>query len=64
MTLSVDAEKMGNECRFINHFKNIKDKPNCKLESSYINGKPVLLIVVINNINKNEEIVMDYLYDI
>ena len=64
MSLGINAEKMGNELRFINHYKNIKNNPNCKFEQSYISGKPILLIVVTDYINKNDEILIDYLYDI
>ena len=64
MSLGINDEKMGNEMRYINHYKNIKNKPNCKFEQSYINGKPILLIIVINEINKDNEILIDYLYDL
>tara|TARA_Y100000389_G_scaffold204574_1_gene258082 strand:+ start:9660 stop:10097 length:438 start_codon:yes stop_codon:yes gene_type:complete len=59
----IDAEKCGNECRFINHYKNIKEKPNCKYISTYINCKPVILIVVIDKMLIDDEILVDYCYD-
>ena len=64
MSLGINADIMGNECRFINHYKNIKNQPNCKFEPTYINGKPTLLIVIIDNINIHDEILIDYLYDL
>ena len=64
MSLGVNAEKIGNEMRYINHYKNIKNRPNCKFEQTYIQGKPAILIVIIDNIKKDEEILIDYQYDI
>lgn len=61
--INVDAEYEGNECRYINHYKNIKDKPNCKYVTSFINRKPIILIVVIEKIKIGEEILSDYCFN-
>ena len=61
--ICLDGEKYGNECRYINHYKNIKDKPNCKYVETFINCKPVILIVVIEDIENGQEILSDYCYD-
>ncbi len=63
ISICVDGENNGNECRYINHYQNIKEKPNCKYVSTFINLKPVILIVVIDFIKKGEEIVADYCYN-
>ena len=58
--LGIDAENMGNEMRYINDHRNIKPKPNCKLSHTSVDGKPVILVVVINHINENDELLLDY----
>ena len=63
ISICIDAEKHGNECRFINHYKNIIKKPNCKYVPTYVNRKPIILIVVIENIKIGEEICSDYCFD-
>ena len=60
----IDAENNGNETRYINHYENIKQKPNCKFISSLINSKPHIFLVVTKEININEEILADYEYEI
>jgi len=57
---SVNAEIMGNETRYINDYRGIKDKPNCKFIKTYIEGLPVIAVVVIIDINKGDEILTDY----
>ena len=56
----VDASSCGNELRYINDYRNIKNKPNTKLQVVYLDKKPKVLVVVIEDINKNEEILLDY----
>lgn len=63
-SICLDAKNMGNECRFINHYKGINEKPNCKYSMTYINCKPIILVVVIENIEIGDEILIDYGYDI
>lgn len=58
--LGVDAGDMGNETRYINDYRNITDKPNCQLSHTSVDGKPVILVTVINNINTNDELLLNY----
>lgn len=59
----IDAKNNGNETRYINHYENIKQKPNCKFVSALIDNKPKIFMVVIDDININDEIVSDYCYN-
>ena len=63
ISICIDAKNHGNECRFINHYKNIIKYPNCKYIPTYVNKKPIILIVVIENIKIGEEICSDYCFD-
>ena len=58
--LGIDAENIGNELRYINHYKNIQDKPNCKFVDSIIDGKNHILVVVIEDIPSYKEVLIDY----
>jgi len=52
----IDAEKKGNESRFINHDCN----PNSVSELRYIKGRPRICIIASRTINKKEEITISY----
>ena len=56
----VDAEKEGNETRFINDYRNIAPEPNVFFSKTVVNGKITILVVVIKPINIGDEIVSDY----
>lgn len=56
----VDAHGCGNELRFINDYRNISDKPNTKLEIVYLDKKPKVLVVIIDDINEGEEFLLNY----
>lgn len=58
--LGIDALNSGNELRYINDYRGIKDKPNCKISKATIDRKPVILIVIIDKIEEGEELLMDY----
>jgi hypothetical protein len=60
----IDSQNQGNEMKYINHYKNIKNEPNCKYISSLIDYKPKIFLVVTKNININEEILADYEYNL
>ena len=53
----IDAWKMGNESRFINHSE---DENNCEFNWRWIKGELRLLIVAIRDIQEGEEILVDY----
>tara|TARA_Y100000739_G_scaffold222288_1_gene223665 strand:+ start:936 stop:1370 length:435 start_codon:yes stop_codon:yes gene_type:complete len=59
----LDALDYGNEIRYINHYKNIKEIPNCKFVSTYINLKPVILVIITKHVKVNEEFLVDYCYN-
>lgn len=58
--LGIDAENIGNELRYINHYKNIQDEPNCKFVDSIIDGKNHILVIVTKDIPSYTEILIDY----
>jgi hypothetical protein len=62
MSIGVDASRMGNEARFVNDFRGIREKPNASFEESRLsNGELRMSIWSMNvPINKGEEIVVSY----
>jgi hypothetical protein len=56
----VDAEKAGNELRFINDYLNIGPKPNTILKNTIIDRRPKIFVVATEDIEIGEEILMDY----
>lgn len=64
MSLIIDAKTYGNEFRFINDYHNISTYPNCQYQFCYIDSKPKMLIIVTKEIDENEEILIDYKYDV
>ncbi|PQM62135.1 MAG: hypothetical protein CML47_01435 [Rhodobacteraceae bacterium] len=62
-SICLDAQDFGNETRYINHYKNIKKIPNTKFVTTYINCKPMILVIVTEKIKIGDEILVDYCYD-
>jgi len=61
MSVEVDAEKEGNEFRFINDCKNKEiGKPNIKFESVPLGGEWHFLVVTTDIIRRGEELLADY----
>lgn len=58
--LSVDAGNLGNECRFINSYRNVAPCPNVALRTCMINRLPSLFVICTRAIAPGEEILMDY----
>lgn len=58
--LGIDAKNCGNEMRFINDYRNLRDRPNVRLEIVYIDKKPKVLVVVLEDIDEDEELLLDY----
>lgn len=56
----VDAQDSGNELRFINDYRNIKNKANTILKNAYIDKRPKILVVATDNIQEDEELLLDY----
>lgn len=56
----IDAKFGGNELRFINDYRNISEKPNTRLEIVYLDKKPKVLVIVIEDINEGDEILLSY----
>ena len=59
-SLGIDAKYCGNEMRFINDYRNLRDRPNVRLEIVYIDKKPKVLVIVLEDIDENEELLLDY----
>jgi len=61
--IGIDAQKYGNEMRFINHYKGISTKPNVKFVN-YLDGIfSKIIVVCICEIDVGEELVVDYCYE-
>lgn len=60
MSLGVDAEKQGNEMRFINSYLNIGFKANVSMRTAYVETYPHIVIVCTEDIEVGEEILLDY----
>lgn len=57
---NIDANKIGNEFRYINDYQNIAEEPNTTLRITYIDKKPRVLFVVTKDIKEDEEILTYY----
>lgn len=61
--IGIDAQEVGNEMRFINHYKGISNEPNVKFVN-YMDGIFIrIMVVCIREINVGEELVVDYGYE-
>lgn len=58
--LVIDAEKYGNELKYINSYLNIAKKPNVVYTNIIIDGLPKVLYVCMRNIKPGEEFLIDY----
>lgn len=54
--LVIDAQRIGNESRFLNHCC----EPNCKIEKWKVNGLPRIAVFANRNIQSGEELTFDY----
>jgi hypothetical protein len=59
-SLGIDAQRIGNEMRFINSYLQIAFSANVTMHTAYINTYPHILIVCCENIEINDEILLDY----
>jgi hypothetical protein len=60
-SLGLDAERVGNECRFINSYINIEFGPNVAMKTAYVDSYPHIIIIVIAlTIEIGDEILLDY----
>ena len=57
---NIDANKIGNELRYINDYQNIADEPNTTIRVTYIDKKPRVLFVVTKDIKEDEQILTYY----
>lgn len=58
--LVIDAEKYGNELKYVNSYLNIANKPNVISAHVIIGGLPKVLYVCMRNIKPGEEFLIDY----
>lgn len=56
----IDAEKYGNESRYVNHYKNLSRRPNIRSQVVYDSSGWHLIYKVIHPIKKDEQILIDY----
>ena len=56
----INADRSGNETRFINDYRDIQEKPNVALRTGIVNKKPVVLFICCNDISPGDEILTDY----
>ncbi|RYG98881.1 SET domain-containing protein [archaeon] len=59
-SLGIDAEKMGNEMRFINSYLNVAFKPNVTMRTAYVDTYPHIVLVCTEDIYVGDEILLDY----
>lgn len=59
-SLGIDAEKMGNEMRFINSYLNVAFRPNVTMRTAYVDTLPHIVIVCMEDILPGDEILLDY----
>lgn len=53
---TIDAGRLGNETRYLNHSK----KPNCYTRLKLVNGEYRLLLITDKKVKKNQELFLDY----
>lgn len=59
--VSIDAQRCGNELRFINSFRGVGPEPNTQFHWRYrLNGLPYLAVVCVSNVKRGEEFLLDY----
>mmetsp|Transcript_9350 Transcript_9350/g.15197 ORF Transcript_9350/g.15197 Transcript_9350/m.15197 type:complete len:252 (+) Transcript_9350:1211-1966(+) len=60
-TVSIDAQRFGNELRFINSYKGIRATPNTQFHWRLKpDGLPYLAVVCVVSVEKGEEFLLDY----
>lgn len=59
-SLGIDAEKHGNEMRFINSFLNVDFEANVVMKTVYVNTYPHIVIVCKKDIEVGDELLLDY----
>lgn len=67
LALGLDAEKAGNEARFINHYEGILEPstgapttPNLKMSGAYVDTLPRVMLIVKRDIAAGDELLLDY----
>jgi hypothetical protein len=62
LSIGVDASEMGNEARFVNDYRGIRDKPNASFEDDRsADGELRMSVWSLNSpISKGEEILVSY----
>lgn len=60
--IDVDANSLGNESRFVNHYEGIRDKPNCtfRLESDERTGARRVGVFTLVDVPCGDELLVDY----
>jgi hypothetical protein len=59
-SLGIDAEKMGNEMRFINSYLNVAFNANVTMRTAYVDTYPRIVIVCMEDLFPGDEILLDY----
>lgn len=59
-SLGLDAERTGNEMRFINSYIGVAERPNAIMKTVYINSLPHIVVICTETIQPGEEILFDY----
>lgn len=61
--LSLDAGDAGNELRFVNDFRGVATGANVAFRSTTVNGLPVRMLVVLEDLAYGAELLVDYGFD-
>lgn len=56
----IDAERIGNETRYINSYLNIASQPNLLMRTCVFDNTPHVMLVCIKNIAIGDELLLDY----
>lgn len=59
-SLGIDAQKTGNEMRFINSYLNVDFEANVVMKTVYVNTFPHIVIVCKKDIEVGDELLLDY----
>lgn len=59
-SLGIDAERMGNEMRFINSYLNCAFKANVTMRTAYVDTYPHIVIVCMEDLFPGDELLLDY----
>jgi histone-lysine N-methyltransferase EZH2 len=58
--VAIDAARLGNKTRFINHADNEKDGLNCEAKILFVNGEHRIKFITLRDVKAGEELLFNY----